>query len=147
MSMPISEKVKFKIYISALTAISLDNHNYISTRDNRLIRRIVRDYFYRGTSAEANILRWLSVKKGEDRWIFPYQEEADIMFNSSLLFELPVLKSFVEPILKEVKHNSTAYIEARRLLKFLSFFKSIDHRRIPPTSLLREFVGGSSFKY
>ena len=143
----ISEKVKFKIYVSALTTISLDNHNYISTRDNRLIRRIVRDFYYRGTSAEANILRWQSVRKGEDRWIFPYQEEADIMFNSSLLFELPVLKSFVEPILKEVKHNSKAYIEARRLLKFLSFFRAIDHRKIPPTSLLREFVGGSSFKY
>ncbi len=143
----ISDDVKFKIYVSALTTISLDNHNYISTRDNRLIRRIIRDYFYRNTSAEDNILRWPSVIQGEDKWIYPYQEEANVMFNSSLLFELPVLKAFIEPMLKEVKHSSYAYPEARRLLKFMSYFKAIDHRKIPPTSLLREFFGGSSFKY
>jgi len=143
----IAEKVKFKIYVSALTTISLDNHNYIPTSDNRLIRRIIRDYNYRGTSTEDNINRWESVRRGEDKWIYPFQEEADVMFNSSLLFELPVLKPFVEPILKEVKHNNKAYIEARRLLKFLSYFRPINSRKIPPTSLLREFLGGSSFKY
>lgn len=143
----ISEDVKFKIYVSALTTISLDNHNYIPTSDNRLIRRIVRDYNYRGTSAEDNINRWESVRKGEDKWIYPYQEEADAMFNSSLLFELPVLKPYIEPMLKEVKHNCKAYVEARRLLKFLSYIKCINSRKIPPTSLLREFLGGSSFKY
>ncbi len=143
----IDDRVQFKIYVSALTTISLDNHNYIPTSDNRLIRRIIRDYTYRGTSAEDNIKRWESVRRGEDHWIYPYQEEADVMFNSSLLFELPVLKPFIEPILKEVKHNSKAYVEARRLLKFLSYFRSIDSRKIPPTSLLREFLGGSSFSY
>lgn len=143
----ISNELKFKIYISALTTISIDNHNYIPTSDSRLIRRIVRDYNYRGTSAKDNIDRWPSVRKGEEKWIYPYQEEADVMFNSSLVFELPVLKAFVEPILKEVKHNCDAYVEARRLLKFLSFFKSIPNTIIPPTSLLREFLGGSSFRY
>ncbi len=143
----IDNAFKFKIYVSALTTISIDNHNYIPTSDNRLIRRIVRDYNYRGTSATDNINRWESVRKGENKWIYPYQEEADVMFNSSLVFELPVLKPFVEPILKEVKHNSDAYIEARRLLRFLSHFKPIHTRKIPPTSLLREFLGGSSFKY
>ncbi len=143
----IPENVKFKIYVSALTTISLDNHNYIPTGDNRLIRRIIRDYNYRGTTAEDNIKRWESVRKGEERWIYPYQEEADVMFNSSLLFELPVLKPYIEPILKEVKHNSDAYVEARRLLKFLSYCKAIKTRKIPPTSLLREFLGGSSFTY
>lgn len=143
----ISNNVKFKIYVSALTTISLDNHNYIPTSDNRLIRRIVRDYNYRGTSAEDNINRWESVRRGEDKWIYPYQEEANAMFNSSLLFELAVLKPYIEPMLKEVKHNCDAYVEARRLLKFLSYIKCINGRKIPPTSLLREFLGGSSFKY
>jgi len=143
----IDDKVKFKVYVSALTTISLDNHNYIPTSDNRLIRRIVRDYNYRGTSAEESINRWESVRRGEDKWIYPFQEEADAMFNSSLLFELAVLKPFIERILKEVKHNCDAYVEARRLLKFLSYIKGINSRKIPPTSLLREFLGGSSFKY
>lgn len=143
----ISEDVKFKIYVSALTTISLDNHNHIPTSDNRLLRRIIRDYNYRGTSAEENILRWPSVRKGEDKWIYPYQEEANVMFNSSLIFEFPVLKPFAEPILKEVKNFSEAHAEARRLLKFLSYFNSVDSREIPPTSLLREFLGGSSFRY
>lgn len=143
----IDNEYKFKVYVSALTTISLDNHNYIPTSDNRLMRRIIRDYNYRGTSAEDNINRWESVRKGEDKWIYPYQEEADAMFNSSLLFELPVLKPFIEPMLKEVKHNCDAYVEARRLLSFLSNFKTINSHKIPPTSLLREFLGGSSFKY
>lgn len=143
----IPEAYRFKVYVSALTTISIDNHNYIPTSDNRLIRRIVRDYNFRGTSAEDNINRWESVRKGEDKWIYPHQEEADVMFNSSLLFELPVLKPFIESILKEVKHNTDAYVEARRLLKFLSYFKSIDSKKVPPTSLLREFLGDSSFKY
>lgn len=143
----INDNVKFKVYVSALTTISLDNHNHIPTSDNRLIRRIVRDYNYRGTSAEDSIKRWDSVRRGEDRWIYPYQEEADVMFNSSLLFELPVLKQFIEPILKEVKRNCDAYVEADRLLNFLSFFETIDGKKIPPTSLLREFLGGSSFNY
>ncbi len=143
----ILENVKFKIYVSALTTISLDNHNYISTSENRLLRRIVRDYNYRGTSAEDNINRWDSVRRGEDKWIYPYQEEADAMFNSSLLFELSVLKPFVEPILKEVKRNNKAYVQAHRLLQFLLYIRPINSIQIPPTSLLREFLGGSSFKY
>ena len=143
----ILECVKFKIYVSALTTVSLDNHNYIPTSENRLIRRIVRDYSYRGTSAEDNINRWQSVRNGENKWIYPYQEEADVMFNSSLLFEIPVLKPFIEPILKEVKRNSKAYSKARNLLKFLSYIHPIDSNKIPPTSLLREFLGGSSFRY
>lgn len=137
----------FKIYVSALTTISIDNHNYIPTTDTRLIRRIVRDHKYRNYSARETIARWPSVRKGEEKWIFPYQEEADIMFNSALIFELAVLRKYVEPILAEVPKYCEEYTETNRLLKFLNFFNSIPDREIPPTSLLREFLGGSSFRY
>ena len=137
----------FKIYVSALTTISIDNHNYIPTTDTRLLRRIIRDYRYRNYSAQETISRWASVRRGEDRWIFPYQENADVMFNSALLFELAVLKHHAEPILIEVPKYCDEYTEAHRLLKFLNYFISIPDREIPPTSLLREFVGGSSFRY
>ena len=138
---------KYKIYVSALTTIMLDNHNYIPTTDNRLLRRIIRDYNYRGYSAEETIRRWPSVRAGEEKWIFPYQENADAMFNSALLFELSVLKNHVEPILNQVPQCSSAYSEAYRLRKFLQYFLPVQDRELPPTSLLREFLGGSSFKY
>lgn len=138
---------KFKIYVSALTTISLDDHNWIPTTDNRLLRRIIRDYNYRGYSAQETISRWPSVRAGEDKWIFPYQENADVMFNSALLFELAVLRSHVEPILNGVPRNCPEYAEAYRLLKFIKYFVAIQDKDIPPTSLLREFLGGSSFKY
>lgn len=138
---------KYKVYVSALTSIMLDKHNYIPTTDNRLLRRILRDYKYRGYSAEDTISRWPSVRKGEDKWIFPYQENADAMFNSALLFELAVLKSHLCPILEKVKENSPEYSEAYRLRKFLQYFESIPDNNLPPTSLLREFLGGSSFEY
>ena len=138
---------KYKIYVSALTTISLDNHNYIPTTDNRLLRRIIRDYRYRNYSAEATISRWESVRAGEDKWIFPYQEYADAMFNSALLFELAVLKDYAEPILRKVPNNCPAYSEAHRLLRFLAYFVSVQDNELPPTSLLREFLGGSSFRY
>lgn len=143
----IPEAHKFKIYVSALTTIMLDNHNYIPTTDNRLLRRIIRDFKYRGYSAEETIARWPSVRAGEDKWIFPYQENADAMFNSALLFELAVLKDNVEPILRKVKNNCPEYSEAYRLRRFLEYFTSVQDRELPPTSLLREFLGGSSFQY
>lgn len=136
---------KFKIYASALTTISIDDHNWIRASDNRLLRRIVRDYNYRGYSAEDTINRWASVHRGEEKWIFPFREEADIMFNSALIFELPVLKRYATPILEQVPQTSTAYQEAYRLLKFLNYFSPIADSDIPSTSLLREFFGGSSF--
>ena len=138
---------KYKIYVSALTSIMLDDHNYIPTTDNRLLRRILRDYKYRGYSAEATISRWPSVRKGEDKWIFPFQENADAMFNSALLFELASLKGYLTPILEQVKENRPEYSEAYRLNKFLQYFETIPDDDLPPTSLLREFLGGSSFKY
>ena len=138
---------KYKIYVSALTTISLDDHNWIPTTDNRLLRRIIRDYNYRGYSARETISRWPSVRAGEDKWIFPYQENADVMFNSALLFELAVLRYHVEPILNSVPRNCPEYAEAYRLLKFIKYFTPIPDKEIPPTSLLREFLGGSSFKY
>lgn len=143
----LDQSVLFKIYVSALTTISLDEHNWIPTSDNRLIRRIIRDFQYRGYSAKDTIARWPSVRKGEEKWIYPYQEEADIMFNSALLFELAVLKNYVEPILHQVPQNCPEHAEAYRLLRFLSYFNPIMANEIPPTSLLREFVGGSSFSY
>lgn len=143
----IPEENKYKIYVSALTTVLLDNHNYIPTTDNRLLRRIIRDYNYRNYSAQETISRWPSVRKGEDKWIFPYQENADAMFNSALLFELPVLKEFALPILNQVPQNCAEYSEAYRLRKFLLYFTSVQDKDIPPTSLLREFLGGSSFKY
>lgn len=143
----IADKNKFRIYVSALTTISIDEHNWIPTSDNRLIRRIVRDYRYRNYSAQDTISRWPSVRKGENKWIYPYQENADAMFNSALLFELAVLKRYAEPILREVRQNCPEYAEARRLLEFLSLIRVIWDKEIPPTSLLREFLGGSSFRY
>ena len=143
----IPEANKFKIYVSALTTISLDDHNWIPTTDNRLVRRIIRDYNYRGNSAQETIARWPSVRAGEDKWIFPYQENADVMFNSALLFEFAVLRCHIEPILNTVPRNCPEYAEAFRLLKFIKYFTPIQDKEIPPTSLLREFLGGSSFKY
>jgi uridine kinase len=143
----IPQQATFKIFVSALTTVNLDNHNWIPTTDVRLIRRIVRDYRYRGYSAIETIARCESVCRGEERWIYPFQEEADVMFNSALLFELAVLKRHAEPILAEVPKYCEEYTDAHRLLKELSYFESIPEREIPPTSFLREFVGGSSFQY
>lgn len=143
----LSREQKFLVYVSALTAISLDNHNWIPASDNRLIRRIVRDYRYRGYSAEETIARWESVRRGEDKWIFPYQENADVMFNSAMLYELAAIRRHVEPILMRVPRTVPEYSEAYRLLKFLRYFNYITDRELPPTSLLREFLGGSSFRY
>ena len=141
----IPEENKFKIYVSALTTISLDYHNWIPTTDNRLVRRIVRDFNYRGYSARQTIARWESVRAGEDKWIFPFQENADVMFNSALLFEFAAFRSHVEPILNMVPQNCREYAEAYRLLKFMKYFYSIRDNEIPHTSLMREFIGGSSF--
>lgn len=143
----IPEHQKFRVYASALTTILLDSHNYIPTTDNRLLRRIIRDYKYRGVSALETIKRWPSVRAGENKWIFPYQENADVMFNTALLFELAVIKSQAEPVLEQVPENTEEYSEAYRLLKFLKYIAPIPNRQLPPTSLLREFLGGSSFKY
>ena len=143
----IPEEQKFRVYASALTTILLDNHNYVPTTDNRLLRRIIRDYKYRGVSAQETIHRWASVRRGENRWIFPYQENADAMFNSAMLFELAVIKSQAEPLLENVPENCEEYAEAYRLRKFLRYIKPIPEDQIPPTSLLREFLGGSSFEY
>ena len=137
----------FRVYASALTTLLLDHHNYIPTTDNRLLRRIIRDYKYRGVSAVDTIRRWPSVRAGENRWIFPYQENADAMFNTAMLFELAVIKRQAEPLLEQVPENVPEYAEAYRLLKFLRYIKPIPETQIPPTSLLREFLGGSSFKY
>ena len=137
----------FRVYASALTTILLDNHNYIPTTDNRLLRRIIRDHKYRGVSAKETIHRWPSVRAGENKWIFPYQENADAMFNTAMLFELAVIKSQAEPLLEQVPENCEEHAEAYRLLKFLRYIKPIPETQIPPTSLLREFLGGSSFEY
>ena len=137
----------FRVYASALTTILLDNHNYVPTTDNRLLRRIIRDYKYRGVSALDTIHRWPSVRAGENKWIFPFQENADAMFNTAMLFELAVIKSQAEPLLEQVPENCPEYAEAYRLLKFLRYIKPIPEAHIPPTSLLREFLGGSSFEY
>ena len=137
----------FRVYASALTTVLLDNHNYIPTTDNRLLRRIIRDYKYRAVSAQETIRRWPSVRAGENKWIFPYQENADAMFNTAMLFELAVIKSQAEPLLEQVPENCKEHAEAYRLLKFLRYIKPIPETQIPPTSLLREFLGGSSFKY
>ena len=137
----------FRVYVSALTTILLDDHNYIPTTDNRLLRRIIRDYKYRGVNAQETIHRWPSVRKGENKWIFPFQENADAVFNSAMLFELAVIKQQAEPLLEQVPESCEEYSEAYRLLKFLKYIKPIPYRDVPPTSLLREFLGGSSFKY
>ncbi len=143
----IDQEKMFKIFISALTQISVDEHNYISTTDNRLARRIIRDSRYRNYSTVETIRRWPSVRKGEEQNIFPFQENADIMFNSALIYELGVMKNCIEPLLKSVPENQPEYSEAVRLLKFFALVKPIDGTEIPPTSLLREFLGGSSFVY
>lgn len=143
----IAPEMKFSVYVSALTTLSIDDHNWVPTTDNRLLRRIIRDFKYRGVSAADTIKRWPSVRRGEEKWIFPYQENADAMFNSSLLFELGVMKKLGEEILRSVPHDVPEYGEAFRLRAFLGYFEPIADRTIPATSLLREFLGGSSFRY
>ena len=132
---------------TVLTTIPLTNHNWISTIDNRLIRRMVRDYKYRANSVQDTIARWMSVRRGEDKWIFPFQENADVMFNSALIFELAVLKTYIMPLLQEVPKDSPEYTEANRIMRLLTCIKPMSNRDLPSTSLLREFLGGSSFKY
>ena len=143
----VPDEHKFKIYASALTTIMLDDHNYIPTTDNRLLRRIVRDYKYRGRSAQETIAQWPSVRRGEERWIFPFQEQADEMVNTALLFELAALREQALPLLEQVPESAPEYSEAYRLRKFLTYLKPISIHGLPPTSLLREFLGGSTFKY
>ena len=143
----VDKSLTFKIFVSALTTINIDNHNWIPTTDIRLLRRIVRDYKYRNFSARETIARCPSVVRGEQKWVYPFQEEADVMFNSALIFEFAVLKRHAEPILAEVPKFCEEYTEAHRLLKFLQYFVPIPEKEIPPTSFLREFVGGSSFRY
>lgn len=143
----IDAKMKYLIYVSALTTLSIDDHNWVPTTDNRLLRRIIRDYKYRGVSATDTIKRWPSVRRGEEKWIFPFQENADAMFNSSLIFELGVMKELADDILNGVPRDIREYAEAYRLRKLLSYFTPITDRLIPSTSLLREFLGGSSFHY
>ena len=143
----IPEENKFRVYASPLTTILLDDHNYVPTTDNRLLRRIIRDYKYRGVSAQDTIRRWPSVRAGENKWIFPFQENADVMFNTAMLFELGVIKSQAVPLLELVPEDCEEYSEAYRLLKFLKYIRPIPNIQVPPTSLLREFLGGSSFKY
>ncbi len=143
----IEEKMKYRVYVSALTSLALDDHNWVPTTDNRLLRRIIRDHKYRGTSALETLRRWPSVRRGEERWIFPFQENADSTFNSSLIFELGVMKDYADTLLRDIPNNVPQYAEAYRLRKFLHYFHSIPQTSIPPTSLLREFLGGSSFSY
>ena len=143
----IPENQKYRVYVSALTTLSIDDHNWVPTTDNRLLRRIIRDHKYRGVSAQQTIARWQSVRRGEDKWIFPYQENADATFNSSLLFELAVMKNYAEPLLRSVPHSTPEYAEAFRLRALLNYFLPLSERDIPSTSLLREFLGGSSFHY
>ena len=138
---------KFKIYISALTVLNIDYYNRISTTDTRIIRRIVRDYNFRGYSAKETLSRWNSIKKGEKKYIFPYQEEADVMFNSSILYELSVLKKYALPILLEISKESQEFAEAKRLITLLNYFKEIKTEFVPENSILREFIGGSIFEY
>jgi uridine kinase len=141
----ISKDKKFKIYISAITSMNIDNHNRIPTTDARIIRRIVRDFQFRGSSAVSTIKRWPSVRRGEEKNIFPFQEEADVMFNSAMVYELGVLKKFAEPLLAEVDSSKPEYSEAKRLIEFLSYFLPIESKEIPANSIIREFIGGSCF--
>ena len=143
----VAPEMKYRIYVSALTTLAIDDHNWVSTTDNRLLRRIIRDYKYRGTNALETIRRWQSVRRGEEKWIFPYQENADSMFNSSLLFELGVMRDEADMVLRSVPRDLPEYAEAHRLRKFLGYFSPIPSTLIPPNSLLREFLGGSSFHY
>ena len=145
MSYALPKESKFKIYVSALNQLNIDEHNRIPTTDGRLIRRMVRDARTRGSNAQDTIARWPSVRRGEDSNIFPYQEDADVVFNSALIYELAVLKPYVEPLLFSVPKDAPEYIEAKRLLKFLQYFLAIGTDMIPNTSLLREFIGGSCF--
>jgi len=138
---------RFLIYVSALTSIRIDEHNYIPTTDNRLLRRITRDHKYRNYSAVDTLSRWPSVRAGEEKWIFPYQENADAMFNSAMMFEIAVIKDMVKPLLDEVPENSPEYAKAQQLKDFLGLFRTIPSQNLPPTSLVREFIGGSSFHY
>lgn len=147
LTLQIPQEQIYRVYASALTTLLLDNHNYVPTTDNRLLRRIIRDHKYRGVSAQETIRRWPSVRTGENRWIFPFQENADQMFNTAMLFELAVIKQQAEPLLEQVPENCVEYAEAYRLLKFLRYIRPIPEDQIPPTSLLREFLGGSSFEY
>ena len=137
----------FKVYVSALTTLNIDDHNWISTTDNRLLRRIVRDHKYRHTSPAETIRRWPSVRRGEEKWIFSFQENADATFNSSLIFEIGVMKAYAGPLLRNVSHSDSAYVVAHRLVRFLEYFRTVPADQIPSTSLLREFLGGSSFHY
>ncbi|MBD5322957.1 MAG: nucleoside kinase [Bacteroides sp.] len=143
----VPDEMKYRVYVSALSTISIDDHNWVSTTDNRLLRRIIRDYKYRGTSALSTIRRWPSVRRGEEKWIFPYQENADSIFNSSFIFELGVMRDEAERVLRTVPRDVPEYAQAHRLRHFLGYFASVSSRLIPPTSLMREFLGGSSFKY
>lgn len=143
----VDEKMKYRVYVSALTTLSIDDHNWVPTTDNRLLRRIIRDHKYRGVSAVDTLKRWPSVRRGEERWIFPYQENADAMFNSSLIFELGVMRDYAEAVLRGVPRDIPEYAEAYRLRRFLDYFQPIDSHTVPSTSLLREFLGGSSFHY
>ena len=143
----IPDEQKFRLFVSALTTLNIDDHNWIGTYDNRLLRRIIRDYKYRGCAALDTIKRWPSVRRGEDKWIMPFSENADAMFNSSLLFELSVIKKYALPVLEQVPSSAPEYAEASRLIKFLNYFEPLDEKDIPSTSLLREFLGGSSFHY
>ena len=143
----IEEQMKYRVYASALTTIFIDDHNFVPTTDNRLLRRIIRDYKYRGISAQETIRRWPSVRKGENRWIIPFQELADQLFNTAMLFELAVIKRQATPLLGQVPEGCPEYAEASRLRTFLSYIHPIAEDQIPPTSLLREFLGGSSFEY
>ena len=143
----IPEGLKFKVYVSALTQLNIDEHNRVSTSDVRLIRRLVRDNCFRGYKADETLGRWDSVRRGEEKHIFPYQENAHVIFNSALIYELGVLKTFAEPLLEEIARELPSYSEARRLLKFVSYFLPIDHKQVPHTSILREFLGGSCFVY
>ncbi len=143
----VEERMKYRVYVSALSSITIDDHNWVSTTDNRLLRRMIRDYKYRGTSPIDTIARWPSVRRGEEKWIFPYQENADSIFNSSLLFELGVMRDEAERVLRSVPRDRVEYATASRLRKFLNYFAPVSSRLIPPTSLLREFLGGSSFHY
>ena len=143
----IADDQKFRVYASALSTINIDDHNWLTTSDNRLLRRIVRDHKYRGTSARDTIARWPSVRRGERKWIFPYQENADAIFNSSLIFELGVMRDYAEEILRQVPRDVPEYAEASRLRHLLSFFEPISSKCVPGNSLLREFLGGSTFHY
>ena len=141
----IPKESKFKIYVSALTSMNIDDHNRIPTTDTRIIRRIVRDFQFRGCSAANTIKRWPSVRRGEEKNIFPFQEEADVMFNSALIFELGVLKTFAESLLADIDISQPEYSEARRLIEFLTNFLPIESKEIPINSIIREFIGGSCF--